>query len=95
MKIPKSINVLGVPYTVHFEKGLSEAHGLDGYADPSQYRIVLEEGLKSNARCLKRVFLHEVAHCFAFESGLHDVLERQAIEFFCQNLSGLLVTMKL
>lgn len=90
MKIPKSVDVLGETYSVKFIKGLAENQGLDGYADPENYVIALDERLKKNTRVLKRVYWHEVAHCFAFESGLAESLSREAIEMFCQNLSGMI-----
>lgn len=90
MRIPKSVDVLGETYKVIFIKGLSEKQGLDGYADPENYVIALDARLKKIPRVLKRVYLHEVAHCFAFESGLAESLSRDACEMFCQNLSGMI-----
>lgn len=81
----KTIKVLGETYRVVFKKNLMESEGLEGYADPHNYLIVVDASLKGRARL--KAFWHEVGHAFAFESGLHEFLSADAREMFAQTFS--------
>lgn len=87
MKIPKEVLVLGETYKVIRIKGLIEKDSAEGYADAHNFTIALDSSLKG--RILARVFYHELAHCFAFEAGLHETMPHAAIEMFCQSFSNL------
>lgn len=87
--IPESVNILGQVYKVTFAS-LSKA---DGKANPKTYEIKLSKRLKKHPKYLLRVFWHEVAHAYAFESGLWENLDEQAIEQFCQTFSLTVITL--
>lgn len=93
MKLPKEILVLSTTYAISRQKDLAKDEGLDGYADPRSRKIVLDDELKGDY--LTRVFWHEVGHCFAFESGLHDALSHpSAVEMFAENFGAFLSQIK-
>ncbi len=78
--------MLGETYTVKRVHGLIAREQIEGYVDPHLFVIGIDASLKG--RILERVWLHELAHVFAMESGLHEFLSEQAPEMFCQGFSG-------
>lgn len=82
--MPKKIMVLGVEYKLIFKPGLMENEGCEGLCDLHEYTITIDKSLLSNVRAFEKVFWHEVGHAFAHECGLHEVLDHQAREMFCQ-----------
>ncbi len=92
-RLPKEILILGETYRLKRVKGLLASEQLEGYVSPHEYLIVVDASL--GGRVLERVLLHEIAHAYAFESGLHEILSSQAIEQFCQTISALISQLRL
>jgi len=88
----KSINVLGQVYKIKMVKGMNEKTGAIGLCDAEKSLISLDSSLKG--KYLRRVLLHEIAHAFAFESGLYEFMNQQSSEMFAQSLSSFLVQLK-
>lgn len=87
-KLPKKISVLGQVYSLKLVEGLMERDQLEGYVSPHEYLICVDKSLKGQV--LRRVLLHELAHAYAFECGLHEFLSGQSLEMFCQTFSSLI-----
>lgn len=88
----KSISVLGQVYKIKRVKGLAESHNAAGLCDPQAFLISLDYSLKG--KYLERVLFHELAHAFAYESGLYEFTQSQSLEMFCQSFSGFLAEVK-
>jgi hypothetical protein len=74
-------------------KGLIERDGVEGFVEPHKFLICIDASLKKNKRVFDRVLAHELCHCYAFESGLHEILSHQALEQFCQTMSSLICSL--
>lgn len=93
----KKIMILGESYKLIYKKGLSEREGLEGYADPHRYEIVIDSSFleKGKERAHAKVFWHEVGHAYAFESGVHEFLGADAREMFAQTFSVFMCSLKI
>lgn len=90
MRLPKQVNILGQTYKLKLDKELA-AEGLEGYVEMPTYTIQIDASLKENEQYLLRTVWHEIAHAYAMESGLHEFLQPQAREMFCQTISALVI----
>lgn len=88
MRLPKTISVLGEVYRVKRVNRLIERHQMEGYVDAHRFEIGIDKGLKG--RILERVWLHELGHAFAYEIGLHEFMNEQSLEMFCQGFASFL-----
>lgn len=86
--IPRKFPVLGMVYQVKHVKGFTNKTGLGGLCDASARVITLDSTLTGDE--LIDTFIHEIVHAFQFESGLAEILDRQALEMNAQSLRAFL-----
>lgn len=101
----RKISILGVEYDYEITTNKEDA-GLcnaDGYCDPFQKRIAIEDdfnekdpGSTKNLGALKaKIKRHEVVHAFLFESGLNDYArDEKIVEWIAWQFPKLLETFK-
>ena len=89
MKIPPQIDILGQTYKIQVKEDATiEGKPVDGYCDFANYLIVIRKS--RNKQYMHRTYLHEIAHAYAYESGLYEILTAETQEMFAQTLSGFL-----
>lgn len=76
MKLPKTVTVAGVTYTVEVEKDLGETHGLSGYCDRHKKKIVVSGELLQPKRKkdLLHTLIHEIKHAHQYEFGITQAI---------------------
>lgn len=84
----KHIMILGQKYRIKKVKGLIANQQIEGYVESHKFEIGIDASLKG--LIFEKVLYHEVAHAFAFECGVHEFLQPQSLEMFCQALSALI-----
>lgn len=89
MKIPKSLNILGMKVKIVFKD--LEGTGACGAFSSEQKTIYLCKSLKSNHDELIRCLLHECGHAIIYRSGVFctgipECLEEVIVETFANGL---------
>lgn len=92
--MPKKVLVLGVEYKLLLKEGLMEREGCEGITDLHEYTITIDKSLVFKPKAFEKVYWHEVAHAFAHESGLHEILDEGAREMFAQTFSVFMCSQK-
>jgi Zn-dependent peptidase ImmA (M78 family) len=82
--------VCNVEYSVYITPDLQDDDGtlFDGLTDYDACMIQLDESILINVNKFHRVLWHELAHAFAHESGLTELLSEDAQEMFAQTHSA-------
>jgi hypothetical protein len=75
MRIPRTININGIPYEVVFDKKLLVSDHLYGKADQCLQQIILSGDLTPEREA--KTFVHEILHAIFFETGISGWLERR------------------
>jgi Zn-dependent peptidase ImmA (M78 family) len=89
--LASEIEVLHAKYNIFHVQGLGEEYDTDGFCEFEEPAIYIDLDLPKERKL--RVILHEITHAYAFESGLHEFLDDQSLEMFCQTLSGFLLSL--
>lgn len=80
------INILGIEYKLYFnaepEQNCSSKHNI-GMADHEEKHIIISD---LNLFTLKEVLMHEIIHCFMFESGIDRIefSEEDIVNYFAR-----------
>jgi|SRR5690625_118581 len=76
LKLPESIRIGSVDYSVTYQRGLSSGDTLLGQINYGQCKIRIEESLPASRA--REVLAHELAHGILFEAVYEDHDEEQA-----------------
>jgi len=82
MKIPKSINILGITYSVEMVDRIEDSSSLIGRIYEDTTRILLRNGLSKEK--LEQTFIHEVTHGVMWESGIESKIVDERVEEYTQ-----------
>jgi hypothetical protein len=85
-RLPKSIELIGLKWTVQWDDKLMELQEAYGLTDFDKLTISLDSSLKDRKELAEHTFWHEKMHAITFSMGRKDLDEDEAFIDTCASL---------